>query len=273
MKSNNILKSLEDVARKAGDEVMKIYRTNFEVFGKEDKTFVTEADIRANKVITQELKIFNWPILSEESKDNVSRLNAKKIWVVDPLDGTRDFVKRTGEFCVMIGLVEEGSPVMGVVYLPVLDKMYIAKKGEGAFLIEMGTKHHIRASKKREFKNAEMVIGRNRFGKRAKMIYDNLEIGNIKSAGSNGLKMGLISEAKADVFYNPTDKMGEWDLCAPQIILEEAGGKVTNSFGEKIIYNKEKPSTPAGVLATNGKLHTKIVKEIENRDVSEKCPL
>lgn len=259
----NMLKNLEETAKKAGDEIMKIYNSDFKVLKKENKTPVTEADIQANKVITKELKKTKIPILSEESKDNSERLNSKKVWIVDPMDGTRDFIKRTGEFCVMIGLVENGKPIAGVVYLPAIDKMYLAKKGEGAYMKEIGNRSNLRTSNFRDFSKFRMVVGRGRFGKRAKKLYDNLGIGSIKRTGSNGLKMGLISENKADIFYNPTDKMGEWDLCAPQIILEESGGRVTNSLGGKIVYNKENPSTPYGVLATNKKLHKKAIDQVK----------
>ena len=120
-------------AKKAGEEVLKIYKEDFDFILKEDKEPVTDADIRSNKMIEKILSVFNYPILSEESRDDLNRLKQKKVWIIDPLDGTIEFVNKTGEFSIMIALVENHTPKACVIYQPTQKLMYLAEKGKGAY--------------------------------------------------------------------------------------------------------------------------------------------
>ena len=113
----------------AGDKVNEIYETDFEVNKKEDNSPITRADLESNVIIRAALEQTGIPILSEEDKDDKERLNSKKVWIIDPLDGTQDFVNRTGEFTILIGLVENNIPVMGLVYLPTKKILYFVIQG------------------------------------------------------------------------------------------------------------------------------------------------
>src|SRR4030042_6592670 len=118
------LKIAIKAAEKAGEKILEIYRTDFKTWKKQGNSPVTEADIASEKIIFSYLKKFNEPILSEETKDSFLRLNKKRVWIIDPMDGTLDFIKRTGQFSIMIGMAEKKKPVLGVIYYPVKKKLY-----------------------------------------------------------------------------------------------------------------------------------------------------
>ena len=122
------LKEIINLVRKAGKKVLEIYQNAPKVYEKEDKSPVTEADFASEKIILSSLKKYSYGILSEETKDNPSRLEKEKIWIIDPLDGTKYFLQKTGEFSIMVGLVYKKEPVLGVVYKPVDDKIYFATR-------------------------------------------------------------------------------------------------------------------------------------------------
>ena len=121
----------------AGEKIQEIYDTDFEVNKKDDNSPITQADLESNKILRSVLEKTGIPILSEEDVDDKSRLASEKVWIVDPLDGTQDFVNRTGEFTVLVGLVENHIPVMGLVYLPIKKILYFAEKGKGAFCYDL----------------------------------------------------------------------------------------------------------------------------------------
>lgn len=256
------LREVLNLIQKAGKKVMEIYNTDYNIYEKKDKSPVTEADIIADKIILDGLAQFGLPILSEESKDDLSRLNAKKVWIVDSLDGTMDFLQKTGEFSIMIGLVENGRPIFGAVYLPAFDKLYYAQKGEGAYVKIAGQKEkRISVSKVADLAKAKMIVSRNHLSEYVVDFSKKTGV-KFKKCGSNGIKIGLIAEGKADMFINNTDKMGQWDACASDIILSEAGGKLTGMNNEAIIYNKEEIKIKHGLVASNGILHSNIISKL-----------
>jgi len=123
-----------DAVTRASKEIMEIYNTDFTTFTKAENEPLTEADIKSNEIILNLLSKSNYPILSEENPDNLeNRLGKKKVWIVDPLDGTTDFVNKTGEFTVMVALVEEHLPILGVIVCPINKSLYVAQKGQGAY--------------------------------------------------------------------------------------------------------------------------------------------
>ena len=122
-----------EAATKAGKEVMKIYHHDFTTTFKNDNEPLTQADLESNFIINQLILPFGYPILSEEDKDDKKRLKHNKIWIIDPLDGTTDFVNKTGEFTIMIALVENHKPILGIIYWPTQDQLYLAQKGFGAY--------------------------------------------------------------------------------------------------------------------------------------------
>lgn len=231
---------------------------------KENKTPVTEADLASEKVLLQALKPFGYAILSEETEDDLNRLNSDRVWVIDPLDGTKDFIQKTGEFSVMVGLVENGRPVLGAVYQPADKKLFFAEKGKGAFVeINENQIEKLEVSNIEDTNQSRMVVSRNHLKQEDEKVgKDILNIFSFEKCGSNGLKIGRIAEDKADFFINTTSKMGEWDFCGPEAILMEAGGKMTDINGNELIYNKENPRMLGGLVASNGKFHDKIIEAI-----------
>jgi len=262
---NREIKEVISLARKAGEKVLEIYQRGPEVYEKENESPVTEADLASEKIILSGLKTSGYEILSEESEDDLSRLKKEKIWIIDPLDGTNDFLQRTGEFSIMIGLVCKKEPILGVVYKPIDDKMYFAKKEKGAYLKESHDPlKKLRVSSVSCLSNAHFVISRFHLSDLEKKFLANNKIGKISYVGSIGVKLGLIAEGKADGYISMSNKTCQWDICAPEIILKEAGGKVIDIEGKHFIYNRWQVRNLDGIVASNGKIHTQIIENINH---------
>lgn len=244
------MKSARELAVQAGSSIMDIYARDFEVQYKDDDSPLTEADKKANDIIVQGLTdAFPHPVLAEESADDRSRMNSKWCWIVDPLDGTKEFVKKNGEFTVNIGLVYEKRPVLGVVYLPVLRHLFYAAKGGGAFFIdEKGIEHRISTSSKT--RNLILMKSRSHASdKLAKIIADNPQISETREAGS-ALKGCLVAKGEADLYirFNPTK---EWDTCAMHCVVEEAGGIMRQIDHSELVYNRENIVNEKGFYILN----------------------
>ncbi len=250
------------IAQKAGDAVMRIYQKDFQVDYKDDKSPLTEADTASNKIICDALhKLYpNIPILSEENKVIAyeKRKEWEYFWCVDPIDGTKEFIKKNDEFTVNIALIHNDTPVLGIVYAPALNKMYYAKKNEGAFLNKkrlplpryddcftvVASKSHLSD----ETKN---------FINDLKRKYKNLVL---NSKGSS-LKLCMVAENKADIYPRIAPTM-EWDTAAAHAIVLESGKSVyqydqtisalkyiNNSRSlKKLVYNKENLLNPYFVV-------------------------
>jgi len=259
------IKEINNIAREAGEEILKFYAIDFDVSYKtNDKSSpFTEADLASNRIILERLKKHNFPILSEESVDDKARLNSEYVWMVDPLDGTSDFVGKTDEFSVMIGLVKDGNPILGVVYEPAKKIMYFAEKGKGAFMEKDGPVFKLEVSNKSKFKDMTILFSRNHLLDSDIKLCENLKIGKQIKRGSTS-KMCVIARGDAEIYVNTSDRTGEWDTCAPQVILEEAGGKVTDMDGNNLRYNKKIPKNKNGFVATNKTRHNDIVRELNN---------
>lgn len=258
---DKLLQDVLDISRKSGQKILKIYNRKYIIENKEDKSPVTEADLVSNEIIIRSLEKYRWPVLSEESKIEIDKKN--KFWVVDPLDGTLDFIQKTGEFSIMIGLVENNKPILGVVYQPSKDKMYYAQLDKGSYLNERGQITSLRVSKNKILSKCRIVFSRNHLGPKDLAIAKAMGIENIVRSGSNGIKIGLIAENKADIFFNLTDKMGKWDSCAPEIILKEAGGDLTDIEGSNINYNEKILKNKKGILASNKIIHKKLISYLK----------
>ena len=251
-----------DAATKAGKAIMQVYGTDFKSETKGDDSPITEADLKSNIIIKEILQKTNHMILSEEDKDNKERLRQKLVWIVDPLDGTTDFVKRTGEFTVMIALVEDKKPKLGVINWPTENTMFLAQQGQGAFKIKEDKIEKISVTNTSELSKCRAVGSRHHLSEQEKELLARLEISNFTSIGSS-LKVGKISSGEAEVYLTTTDKMKEWDSCASYCIVTEAGGKMTDMLGQEMTYNNEIVNHQNGILVSNGKIHEKIVKEFE----------
>jgi len=262
------LKEIVALVKQAGEKVLKIYQRKFKVYEKSDKLPVTEADMASERIILSGLKKYGYGILSEESKDDSSRLKKEKIWIIDPLDGTQDFLQKIGEFSIMVGLVDKGEPILGVVYKPIDDKMYFAEKGEGAYLKETSKPlKKLKVSSTSCLSNANFVFSRSHLGDLEKKFIQNYKISRVTCMGSIGVKLGLIAEGKVDVYFTMSTKTCQWDICAPEIILKEAGGKVTDLKGESFIYSRRQIRNLNGIIASNGKIHTQIIENVNHMEV------
>ena len=256
----SVVSSVLDLVKKAGRCALEIYQSSFTVEYKDDDSPITEADIAVNKILVDGLEQYGWSILSEELADSKERLGVSRVWIIDPVDGTKGFIDKKGDFSIMVGLAERGKPILGIVYQPTDDKLYYAQKGEGSYLVAGTQKKRLKVSDISNVSDSRLVISRSHFSKEMKEQVEAIKPKKVVHIGSTGLKAALIAEGKADFFFSPTPYMGQWDLCAPHIILEEAGGKMTGVRGQELIYNQEDVKNPYGVLATNSKLHDQLLR-------------
>lgn len=236
---------IEPVARAAGEAIMAIYSQPFAIEYKRDESPLTAADKGAHEVIVRALARLtpDIPVLSEESGPQVmaERLGWRRYWLVDPLDGTKEFVSRNGEFTVNIALIEEGAPRWGLVYAPVLGKLWYGGKGLGAWRIADGRREAIQTRPHREGSPWRVVGSRNHLSRETLDYlarFGDMERGEIElvSMGSS-LKFCIIAEGGAEL-YPRLAPTCEWDTGAAQAVLEGAGGSVTRLDGEPLVYNK-----------------------------------
>jgi 3'(2'), 5'-bisphosphate nucleotidase len=234
-----LLRPALSVAISAGRCILEIYESGFKVEQKDDHTPLTEADMAAHDIIESGLAKLDpaIPILSEESADIPfsERQQWRQYWLVDPLDGTREFIKRNGEFCVNIALIKDQEPVLGIIYAPVLGVYYHACRGEGAFKRE-AMNEPVRIHTRRRGQGPVMVAGsRSHRGDSLKRFLANLGPYELIPMGS-AVKSCLVAEGKADVYarLGPTS---EWDTAAAQCIIEEAGGRLTDTRMRPLRYN------------------------------------
>lgn len=238
-----MLEKIESLAREAGRAILEIYAQpvgrNTE---KSDGSPLTDADLASNRRIVSGLKLLTpkIPILSEESShaDFQVRSNWDRYWLVDPLDGTKEFVKRNGEFTVNIALIENGVPVLGVVYAPVLDICYMGAQGQGAFVRRKDSDKNqpIRAIATEAGKPVKVVASRSHSDERTVALLKRLGEYDCVSMGSS-LKLCLVAEGAAH-FYPRTGPTMEWDTAAAQAVVSAAGGIVCDFDGEPLRYNK-----------------------------------
>ncbi|KTA81234.1 3'(2'),5'-bisphosphate nucleotidase CysQ [Aeromonas salmonicida] len=239
------ISELEPIARAAGDTIMAIYSQPFTVEYKGDESPLTAADKGAHEVIVQALTGLtpDIPVLSEESGPEVMELRHgwSRYWLVDPLDGTKEFVSRNGEFTVNIALIEDGKPLWGLVYAPVLDRLWYGGKGMGAWRVADGKREAIQTLPHQEGAPWRVVGSRNHLSRETLDYlarFGDIERGEIElvSMGSS-LKFCIIAEGGAEL-YPRLAPTCEWDTAAAQAVLEGAGGSVTRLDGSPLAYNK-----------------------------------
>ena len=235
------IKEVIRISEAAGKEILNVYKQ--EDFSKDieikaDDSPLTKADKAANDVIVSELsRLYSTiPILSEEEKEAPysERKNWTSFWCVDPLDGTKEFIKRNGQFTVNIALIVDGFPVLGVVYAPVLD-VYFCADANGAFKIEKGITSPLKVNHKNE--NRIAVGSASHAAPEEAVLLDKYNVTKTITVGSS-LKFCMLADGKADIYYRHGPTM-EWDTAAGQAVLEGAGGTVSNLEGVRFKYNKE----------------------------------
>jgi 3'(2'), 5'-bisphosphate nucleotidase len=227
---------------------------------------VTDADRSASAFLVQELERLcpKDGIVCEEEPDDPERLSKSRIWMIDPMDGTTGFVKQCDEFAVMIGLAVNGKASLGVVYQPTTQKMYYGVSGSGAFVVDKRTTRLLRVSRNSNPDRMTIAVSRLHHSPEVDGIRERLRIPGVIVSGSIGLKVGLICEGRADIYVHPGSQTRQWDTCAPEAILIEAGGCMTDLSNTSMRYNTGELRNLRGVIATNGAIHDRIVETAQS---------
>jgi 3'(2'), 5'-bisphosphate nucleotidase len=253
----NLSRELE-VARataiEAGRIVLGVYGRQFDVEQKGAGAGpVTEADRLANEFIVGALK-GAFPadgIVAEESADNSDARRFERCWYVDPLDGTKEFISRNGEFAIHIGLAIAGDATLGVVFKPVGGKLYAGTLQGGSTLEQDGQKRALHVSERRDPAQLRLVVSRSHHSRRTDQIKDLLGIQQVIESGSVGVKCGLLSEAIVDLYLHPSRKSSRWDSCAPEAVLRGAGGHLTDLSGQRYRYDGVELQNDRGLIGCN----------------------
>ncbi|HET9485008.1 MAG TPA: 3'(2'),5'-bisphosphate nucleotidase CysQ [Xanthomonadales bacterium] len=242
-----------ELAQRAGEAIMAVYRSDFAVEHKDDRSPLTEADLAAHRIIAAGLGRLDpsLPVLSEESAviPHAERAGWRRYWLVDPLDGTREFVKRNGEFTVNIALIEDGEPTLGVIYAPALDELAHAVRGGGAVGVVAGGARELKVSPRRA-EPWRVAGSRSHRDPRTEAFLARIGGHELLALGSS-LKFCRLAAGELDVYvrYGPTS---EWDTGAGQCILEEAGGRVTDLSGAPLTYNRRESLINPDFIASAG---------------------
>ncbi len=239
------LKLALDASKEAGKIIMQYYRADYEIKEKGYHNPVTTADNEADSflksTLTDAMPEYGW--LSEETVDSKDRLYKDRVWIVDPLDGTKEFIEGVPHFVVSVALVDKGIPIIGVLHNPVTKETFYAAKGEGAYLNNIRSHCSIKASTK------EMVILNSRSETRRGLWEPyKAKFKELRAIGSVAYKMGLTATGKADIFATLRPK-NEWDVCAGTCLINEAGGKVIDLNGNELSFNNQKTLIEPGLIA------------------------
>src|SRR5688500_13544128 len=258
-----------ELAREAGAAILDLYEGPLDIqqkAGADDREPVTQADKLANEIIVDRLRQ-EFPsdgILAEESVDTSRRLNKSRVWMVDPLDGTTGFIDGNGDFAVQIGLTENGECVLGVVYLPLTGVLFRAVLGNGTWIerpnceVEKG-----RVSDHGEIATMRLAASRSHRSPRMDKVVQAFGLKEEVRRGSVGIKVGLIVEQQCDLYIHLSPRTKQWDTCAPEIILHEAGGKLSDLFGQPLTYNNPDLQNRNGVVASNAVAHEHIIDSLQ----------
>jgi 3'(2'), 5'-bisphosphate nucleotidase len=246
----DLLRQIEGIAVMAGEAIMEIYQKDFAVDYKSDESPLTETDTCANRIILDELRKLhpNTHILSEESSEYFQQAQTPdEYFLVDPLDGTKEFVKKNGEFTVNIALIQSGVSVLGVVYAPVLKSLYSAAKGIGAYLSNDDGRKAIQVKPQKS--SVRVLVSRSHLDAKTGQFLLQLE-DHIPIPMGSSLKMCLIASGEADIYprFGPTSL---WDTGAAQAVLEEAGGIMVDLTGEPLSYANPKQVLNSEFIATS----------------------
>jgi len=253
---SELLHEIVEISIQAGREILEVYESaDFDVETKGDGSPLTRADRRAHRLIEAALRQLtpDIPVLSEESDAAAmaSRHSWSRFWLVDPLDGTKEFVKRNGEFTVNIALIDHAVPVMGVVHTPVQVRTHFAERGRGAYRSDPHTGDQQISVRTLDPANVTMVASRSHAGEAVGQFRRNLEsrVERLETASmGSSLKLCLVAEGKADIYprLGPTS---EWDTAAAHCVVECAGGSVTRLDGTPLVYNKTNILNPWFLVA------------------------
>jgi 3'(2'), 5'-bisphosphate nucleotidase len=258
------LEVARQIAREAGRILMDFYRDGAEVKWKGHDDPVTAADHAANEYLVRELhrRFPGDAVLSEELPDDQSRFDRERVWLVDPMDGTKQFIERIGEFAVMIGLAVAGEAKLGVVYHPARDRMFYAALGMGAFVEEQLTTKRLRVDPTADPARMRAAMSRSHHNPKVDRILERLGVKQKITSGSVGLKIGLLADAQAHIYMHLGARTNQWDTCGPEAILREAGGVLTDTTGAPMRYDRQEIRNQHGVVASSNVMHDRIIETI-----------
>lgn len=254
-----------ELARAAGAAIMDLYDGLIEVQQKYDLNHVepvTLADRVANELIVKRIaqEFPDDGILAEESLDTERRLGKRRVWMIDPLDGTSGFIAGNGDFAVQVGLAEDGAAVLGVVYQPLTRLLYRAVRGQGSWIEPDNSQpEQARVSAQTDFSLMWLAASRSHRSPRMDRVVKAFGVKREVQRGSVGIKVGLIIEQQCDLYVHLSPHTKQWDSCAPQVILTEAGGRLSDLFGAPITYNSRVVQHRNGLVATNGVAHQQVI--------------
>lgn len=264
------LRCAAELAREAGELVVRIRAGGMEALDVAHKAGdepVTVADRAASELVVRGLR-GRFPadvVVSEEEPADDARLTAARVWYVDPIDGTKDFIRGEDGFAVMIGLCVAARPLVGVVYQPTRDRLYYAAPDVGAWLQEGGADaaaRRLAVSDVREAAAVRLVSSRSHRGPINDEVRASLGVTDELAVGSVGLKLGLIALGERDLYVNPWPKCKAWDTCAPEAILVAAGGVLTDTVGGAIRYDEPELRRTRGLVASNGRVHAEALARL-----------
>lgn len=256
------LDTASELAVSAGRLLLKHYESKPEVQWKGIGDPVTEADRLASRFLIRGLRrcFPNDMIVSEEEPEDPGRCQKSRVWLIDPMDGTSEFIAHRGEFAVMIGLALDGTPVLGVIYHPVTEKLYCAAYGSGAVLQEHGEVTSLRVSRETDPQRMTIALSRSHPSPTIDTVCRRLQITRSIRSGSIGLKVGIICEGHAHLYLDMSGRTSLWDTCAPAALLHEAGGRMTDLKGMQLRYDTPELRHLNGIIASNGTIHDRIVE-------------
>jgi 3'(2'), 5'-bisphosphate nucleotidase len=257
-----------DAAREAARVIMRVYAAPFDVEYKGKDDPVTRADREANALVCERLEraFPGVPIVAEESDPSAYAgfAAAPAAWFVDPLDGTREFVARNGEFAVMIGLAEGGRATLGVIVAPAWERSFVGIVGEGAWEVAAnGSRAPIRVAPRSSIAGASLVVSRWRTQSLVPALLAATGAREAVQHGSSGLKSVLVATGVHDVYLQPGRAGLRWDACAAEGLVLAAGGELTDADGARIEYASGELENRRGMLATNGAIHAEVVAALK----------
>jgi len=267
MNMSPLLTTLTEIARAAGNVVLGCYAGTISVEYKGPNDPVTNADKSANSLICEALRseFPSWPIVAEESDPKTfgDYRSAPCVFFVDPIDGTREFVARTDEFVVMIGLVRGPRACAGVIHAPTSGLFWVGEVGKSAWQFTVASEPRVIApSQTRELKESHILISRAHRSALLNQQLDAIQPRLVSPMGSAGLKGALVAEGKADAYLAPGFAGKRWDACALDAIVSSAGGCVTDASGALIDYRADNLANDAGLIVSNGALHQALLAKL-----------
>jgi 3'(2'), 5'-bisphosphate nucleotidase len=253
------------LAREAGHLVMGLRGSDLDVEMKAGDEPVTEADRQASAFIVQALaEAFPRDvIISEENADDLRRLEATRVWYIDPIDGTRDFIRGRDGFAVMIGLTEGHRPVAGVVYQPVHEHLFVGADAGAWLMVADQAPRRIQVSEIDDPARIRLVASRSNRTGAIDQVKSTLGIASELNIGSVGVKLCLIALGERDLYVNPSSHSKSWDTCAPEAILHAAGGRLTDVHGASLPYDLRDVRRSTGLVASNGHLHAMVIERLQ----------